>query len=354
MKKYLFLAAASIALASCVNDEKMEMAPKAQKISFDMPVMGAQTRANEFGEIDGTAYPTTEDFVVYAKQHSGNFTGWDAATDFWTSTGLTVTYDAGGYWDTAEDYFWPEDPYKLTFAAYSPATSSGTKSYGATGLTITDFESPADVAGQYDLMYSVRSKDNTEATNASVGATITFKHALSSIVFAAIDGDTKADYEITSLTLACPNWGNEATFTQNINEASNTESPSWTVPTTASVNYNMYSGTYTVSGTQGYVTGSGSAAGKATAILAIPQDVPADAAVTLVYNKKPVLGSIQTGITKTVLLKNFLQTDASQITNWEINGRYTYVFNFGSGKKIFFKPVVEDWVEKATGYITID
>ena len=151
--------------------------------------------------------------------------------------------------------------------------------------------------------------------------------------------------------------GNEATFTQNItDEGTDAESPSWTVPTTAAVSYTMYSGTYPVLETQGYVTGAGSTAGNATAILAIPQNVPEDAEVTIVYNKIPNTTGTprQDGITKHVLLKNFLQSDNSAITKWEINGRYTYVFKFGQGQKIFFKPDVQDWTEVATGYITID
>lgn len=362
MKKFLaFAALASVALVGCVNDEKMEMTSGAQKISFDTPVMSTQTRANEFGEIDGNStpvtYPITEDFVVYAKQHSGVFDGWSTATDFWPTTGLKVSYDnEKGYWDTETDYYWPEAPYQLTFAAYSPAVCSGTKSYGPTGLTITDFESPESVAEQYDLMYSVRSKNNNEASNASSGAYIRFKHALSSIVFAAVDEDTKASYQITSLKLSCDDWGCMATFTQNItDESTDAESPSWTVPTPKSVNYTMYTGTYDVSDSQGYFTGAGSAAGKATAILAIPQDVPANAKVTITYNKIPDTGSPkQEGISKEILLEDFLQSDNSAIGSWKVNGRYTYVFSFGVGKKIFFKPDVQDWEEVATGYITID
>lgn len=374
MKKFLaFATLASVALVGCVNDEKMEMTSGAQKISFDTPVMSTQTRAvNEFGEVDGATYPTTEQFVVYAKQHRDGFNGWETGTaDFWTNTGLKVTYDAavgGGSWDTDEDYYWPEAPYQLTFAAYSPADCSGTKSYGATGLTITDFESPETVASQYDLMYSDRSKNNNEGTHADAGAPITFKHALSSIVFAAVNLDSKMTYEITSLTLTSAKWGVKATFTQGITETaasgstpySENENPSWTTPTVGTVNYTMYSGsTFTVPETNyKHFTGSTSIVGKNTAILAIPQNVPDDAKLTIVYNQIPnTTGtSRQDNITKEVLLSEFEQADGvgTPISSWVVNGRYTYVFSFGPGKKIFFKPTVTDWKEEATAYITIN
>ena len=67
MKRFLFMSAlASVALASCVNDEAMENTSKAsdQKITFNAPVVSGLTRAVA-GEI-GTTYSESESFKVFA------------------------------------------------------------------------------------------------------------------------------------------------------------------------------------------------------------------------------------------------------------------------------------------------
>ena len=114
MKKHLFLAAVvGMALTGCVNEESENLTQQqARKISFDTPVMGIQSRA---GEIQGTAYPESESFVVYAKQYTGVFTKWSEGTDFWTEEGLVASKDHDT-WDTEDDYYWPPTAYTLDYA----------------------------------------------------------------------------------------------------------------------------------------------------------------------------------------------------------------------------------------------
>ena len=78
MKRFLFFAAcASLTLAGCVNDERLDtnevFKKDANKITFSTPVIGANSRA----EIEGGAYPENETFNVFAVRHDAEFLGWD-------------------------------------------------------------------------------------------------------------------------------------------------------------------------------------------------------------------------------------------------------------------------------------
>ena len=128
------MAMAGVALASCVNDvaEGAQNDQKKVKIAFESPVLynNAESRANVFGEISAEtvegsySYPKTENFVIYAVSHEGDFAGWAsaAAAPF---NGQAISYDNSvDGWapkDDNGDYYYWEDGKKMSFAAYSPA-----------------------------------------------------------------------------------------------------------------------------------------------------------------------------------------------------------------------------------------
>ncbi|MBQ6571525.1 MAG: hypothetical protein IIX31_02470, partial [Alistipes sp.] len=175
MKTRLFLAAlAGVALASCVTDKEYDVPAQNEKvkIAFDSPVMyDNNTRANYHGEIgeikSGSTihtYPKSEDFIVYAVEHEGDFAGWDAATPH-ALNDRTVTYDPDldGWADATQDHYWPAG--KMSFAASSPAdleNAADARTYGAEGLEITNFTVP-EVGSQYDLMFSKRATNKTSS-----------------------------------------------------------------------------------------------------------------------------------------------------------------------------------------------
>ena len=93
MKKLLFLAAlSSVALTSCVNEELENMETQ-QALKFDVPAL-SQTKANVFGEIDGTVYPAAENFVVFCKSYKGAFTGWTNTSDYFAANGEVASNNA--------------------------------------------------------------------------------------------------------------------------------------------------------------------------------------------------------------------------------------------------------------------
>lgn len=374
-KNLLLLTLAGLALAGCTSDENLSENASKARIRFEAPLMSKVTRAVT-GEISGTDYPTAESFGIYGIQYSGNFNGWSGSTevkDFWTG-GNTPTVETASYkdvfeghtgvWATAGDYYWVDDPYKLAFAAYSPsdAKNDATISYDAAGFTFADFTVKNNVAEQYDLMYSDRQYDCTRSPYANTGVPLKFNHALSSIVFAATESVNDMEYEITGVKLI-GQIDNEGTFIQDITEKtgvtpySETSDPKWTTVdnTSTTVTYApaIDGGSYTV--TDAYTEFT---KGK-TAILALPQTVPADAYVELSYTVTTTTPSGPSKIDsyiKKIDLDKFIITGSTSdtIDEWEIGNRYVYLINFGAPAKIFFAPTVNEWIEGGIASYTIN
>jgi hypothetical protein len=380
-KNLLLLSLAGLAIASCTSDENLSENAGKSRLRFETPLMSTVTKAVT-GEIGGLIYPTEEKFDIYGIQYSGDFNGWATSTDvkdFWTG-GAVQTVETAAHigsstgvnaaWATTNDYFWVNEPYKLAFAAYSPSDAKGDVStttpiaYGATGFTFTDFKVKDVVASQYDLMYSDRQFDCTRNKYENTGIPLKFNHALSSIVFAAIEEVEKKTYEITSVQLI-GSINNKGTFNQNITEQTGatpyteTSAPEWDelsiVPgPDGKVTYSpvIDGGRYTVTGANDEFTGGKSA------ILPIPQEVPDDAYVKLSYTVKTDLtgGGVKVdNYTKNIPLSGFIVTgtEGDKIEKWEIGYRYVYLINFGGSKKIFFVPTVNEWKTGGTAAYTI-
>lgn len=347
MKKFmLFAAMASVVLTSCVNEDKEVMESASKKaISFDMPVM-KPTRAA--GEIDGTTYPEGETFKVFCKSYTGAYTDWTTYADYFATAGEDVAYN-GTKWSTATVHYWPELGNKLAFAAYSPATASGTFAQTQTGLTITGFSTQDDVANQYDLMYTPRVVD-LDKNDAGTDVPLAFKHALTSVVFKATKTDADATYTIKSLTVKgmISTTGN---FNQNILTPAELDgTPVWTPAAATDKTYSILADkTINVAQDPGTnLTGVGSTAGATTALLLIPQGVDANTTVTITYTK--TTGGNSLDATATIKLVDFLNGTNPPVTEWAMGHRYIYNIIFGANKPIYFAPTVTDWTDVTLDY----
>ena len=351
MKKFmLFAAMASVVLTSCVNEdmEVMESASK-KAISFDMPVMKPTRLA---GEIDGAIYPTGETFKVFCKSYTGTYTDWTAGADYFATAGEDVAYNVGvGEWSTSTVHYWPELGNKLAFAAYSPAAASahGTFAQTQTGLTITGFSTQANVANQYDLMYTPRVID-LDKNSAATPVPLVFKHALTSVVFKATKTDATATYTIKSLTVN----GKVSTtgdFNQNIpTPAALDGTATWeNLATATDKTYSILtSKAIDVAQAGTNLTGAGSTAGASTALLLIPQGVDANTTVTITYTK--TTGSNSLDASATIKLVDFEDGSSNHVTTWVMANRYIYNITFGANKPIYFAPSVADWTDVPLSY----
>ena len=204
MKKILIISI-FIALAfmtGCVEKDVLSPEGKLVDIRFDTPVVNTLTKVH-YGEI-GTPYSTDESFTVFAVLHDIGFEGWSTNATPYIS-GSEFSYNSGhddntvgsGGWISATAYYWPFEGV-LTFAGYSPSNAhssspgydgdgKGQFSYGADGLTITNFSVNADASFHQDVMYGKRVYNRTTSTggtNATYdGVDMEFQHTLASIQF---------------------------------------------------------------------------------------------------------------------------------------------------------------------------
>lgn len=347
MKKVLLLAAtAGIVLSSCVKNEPADtFGASDSKITFEAPAVGATTRAVT-GEIDNSAaYPENESFNVWGWYHQGDYTNFDALTNYMTKENgdpITVTKN-GNTWAPATDYFWPKTG-KLTFAAYSPADAAGTYTHTAQGLQISGFTVPA-VGAQYDLMYSDRAYNRTSstndykgtATNNYDGVDIVFHHALSSIVFkvgTAEDYSTGADIDFKIKSITIKNVYNAGNFNETLTDGTTTRIPAWTATGDANVNYVAFTGEFAVPEDGTTYTEPTDAAD----LILLPQSFESnDQAVVEIAYTYGTAASGEIEATETFLLKS-----STNATAWKPNMRYTYRIIFGLDK-ITFAPIVENW-----------
>lgn len=381
MKKNLFfILMAGVALAGCVSEEVVSENNGPKAITFSSPVMyqNASTRANFYGEVGvhtyGTtttySYPREENFMIYAVQHDNLFSGWANATAHEINN-TAISYDGsvdGWAPKTSENkyYYWPEG--MMSFAASSPADleNSAIREYGAEGLTIKNFEIPATAAKQYDLLFSVRTVNNTSAqmqhgAEAYSGLPIQFQHALSAVRF-SIQNETEAEVVLTDIQIYGTHYKGD--FAENLTE--NAEdytqyvrgtnvNPAWTVTEdlVAEDNaYDAFEGKVVFPAEAQYVaslaysdTDEQGEEDKVYTLLLMPQTLKNDAVVKVKYtvdgNPHTKVAQLNLGTTK----------DKGQIISaWEMGWRYTYRLVYtaetASRDKIYFAPSTDEWKDQ--------
>ena len=345
MKKNLFwVAFACVALASCVNEsENLLEENKGQRLTFGAPVMYNQSRT-VVGEIDGTNYPDGESFTVFGIEHEGRFVDWatnvitnDEGKGFFPAAGEVVTKGTDRYWYTTKDYYLPTEPNRyLSFAAYSPssATANGTFTYGAAGLTITDWRMPD--TDMYDLMYSTQATDvKTDVVN------IAFLHALSSIhiKFAMAATDGPSSVVVTNVAIKGEGIKNKGTFKDNITTEKEGTAAAWTgLTATADIptEYAILNSEYNVTTTATEPTAS-------VDFLPIPQKLENQTLLISYEIKMEGDTDYQVVENLEIPFKEFKVADVVETTEWERAKRYFYTVTFGGLTKIKFSPSVEGW-----------
>ena len=236
MKKFFFLTVvAGVALAGCVKNEPAPFESE-QQITFAAPVVGLNTKAvNEVWN----NYPTDAayDFAVWGYYYAGGtYTTFDDGQLYMNN--VTVSYDGTlSGWAPATPYYWPKNG-SLTFIAYSPATLKATEDITVTkaGIQIEDYTVDADPAKQVDLLFSERAynkksvdddiagsgetdKDPSVTDDRYAGVHLSFKHALSSILFTARTKDTYTGTTITLKEISLLNIKSSGTFNQTLKDA---------------------------------------------------------------------------------------------------------------------------------------
>lgn len=338
MKKFfLFTAMAGVALTGCVKTES-EVAVKSDsnRIVFDNPVVSSVTRAL----IDGTEYPTDVPFSVYAQYKNAN-TGENllymenVTTRYVTSTPGTNQKS----WVPVGNYYWPKQG-TLSFAAYSPTAASTVFNRVSwaddSGFTFDNFNAATNQANSYDLMYSDYVADQEQGDEADYtkyyGIQLTFRHALSALVFRAKAADEYDGAEIKVKTIEVLEAYNQGDLTTN--NADNTAGWSdFQNPTTMAV-----------ANIAGAALDHTDFAQQGDVLLMVPQafDHNGGVQVKITYTIDTESNATMTQ-THTVDLS--MLTENGTVTahaDWKMGKRYIYDITIGLDR-IYFAPTVTDW-----------
>lgn len=199
--------------------------------------------ANDGDKIDFIATPFHESFIQ-TDQARGSETGNDDMRDFGVYTYYTAdafipgtstpnfmcnthVEKTSGTWTYEPLMFWPNNG-KLSFFAYSPYASQGdsytslSSTPSTAGYPQLTYTVPDDVITQRDLLVSVPLLNQTKTSrNADGKLPLTFRHALSCIVFNAKMTDA-CDFpvKVTSITLG--NFKNKATLSYDVSSTPGT------------------------------------------------------------------------------------------------------------------------------------
>ena len=338
MKKLFLSILAVAALASCSKNEVIYTEVDSEiKLA---PVASIATKANVLQAIDGTTYPTKENFDVYAywkNVDAGQM--FKEGTDYLKGEGSGVEFvNKGAYWGGTTTYYWPKNG-SLRFAAYSPSSIDMTHDLATDTYSVENYEQPSNTANTWDLLVAPTSESYTAET-ATENVSVVFEHALSWITLKvkAKDAAAAAAFDIKELII------DNVITKANLDAVMTGEDKAfnWELSTVATdkAGYKVYAGSQLVTVTATVIEST------SNGTLVIPQPTTT---VTVNYTQNALEGTPELP-NQSVTVPLVLDADN---TPWEAGKHYTYTLIFGLDE-ILINPSVEDWKEVEVGDIDTD
>ncbi len=320
MKKLMLIAAACVALASCVKNEEAPILVDESPIGFQAVVGLESTRA----AVDAIA--TTDKFMASAFLLNENKT-WAAnsgeAQQYFVNQEVAYT---GGKWTTTPSYYWPSKG-SLTFFAHYPATSSIAKFDGIN--YVFENYNVDDANKNIDLMVA-----DVVADKVANEVPVTFRHKLTRIGISAIkmDANDVPNRTVTLTSVKLTNLKNQGTLTQT----GQTGVTAWSGHSGAK--------TYELLTIAQPVTAYGTQDPQAIStdqIFFLPQEFTSDAAkIIITYTVTTPIAGGSGNSTETVVKEFALST----YSNFGMNCWYTFNLQIGAAQPIIWEqPKVEGW-----------
>lgn len=364
-----FLAAALLTAAGaagCVKfspatTDKTDSTPR--RVEFPTPIVSPVTKADagtdtEANTDEGVANLEEYGFGVFGLWYPDEFSGWES------TPGAAVHIDGDGFFydggagSRAKGGTWISDPAhywlpmgKMAFAAWSPydikESEETTLSYGATGLTIKDFDTQN---GERDLMYSERVYDKTSSQGSNPtydGIDLVFHHALAALKFTTNaeidrssgwgkgDGSGTATPTVTTVTLTSIElWGfdRKGNFSENVDETTPltyASAPQWSDVGTRYTEDDPL--VIELDEMSAYI---------------IPQQIPSEAKIRIYYTVQigdnPPLPSVSQPLS---LSGSKITGTEDILASWDMGKRYVYHITVTSAVMIRFSVDITPWHE---------
>ena len=329
MKKIFFSLLAIAALASCAKTEAVyEGADSEIKL---VPVAAKQTKANVLGAIDGTEYPTAENFDVYG--YWKNVGAGETYTDGQSYFGGAVEFtNKGNYWGGVTPYYWPKNG-ALRFAAYSPADLDLAHEQVGDVFSVDGYSQPSNTAETWDFLVAPTSESYTAMT-AAENVSVVFEHALSWITLQVKTKDAAAEGVFTIKSVKINGVNTTADFEASMLGQEMVQYESWT-------NWSAPAEYVVFDGVQGVTAEPTVIENTAAGTLVIPQ---ATTNVTVVFDQKGVNGTMD--MTDMVVNLDLVLDQDNE--PWRPGYHYIYTLVFGLDE-ILINPSVDLWNEYIVG-----
>ena len=324
MKKFFFSCLAIAAIAACAKTEAVYTEGETE-IQLS-PVTALTTKANVNGVIDGTKYPTAENFKVYA--YWANEAAGSQFETAETYLNNVEFVNKGMFWGGTTTYYWPKNG-SLRFAAYSPASLSMAHYLASDVYELNGLTYPADLAESYDILVAPTTESYTAQT-AAEKVSVVFEHALSWITFKLVSTDVADnDFKVTDVIV------NDVNVHGNLVADMKADTKTWS--TAMPKNINVYNSTgLNVTTTPKIYENTFADRDHGKNFLVLPQETTT---VTINFTQNAMDGTPElTGQTVTIPL-TLADNDP-----WEAGKHYTYTVIFDLDE-ILINPSVEDWEE---------
>lgn len=206
MKKELCMMAIGLLLASCSADEEIAnvQTSEANAISFNVVSNNPQTKAELIDNAtDLQKYP----FDIFAFKEDGTLFMGAHDTEY-AHDGVEIRYQSGmwTYTDQAEKKYWPHEP--LHFYAVYPVLSDNrfmfmswlmNRENHSISYTAFDEFAEGNTAKNVDVMYAIAPYQKKSKNRGTVA--LTFKHALSQLLFKAVTEDLTIEVKIKEMSI---------------------------------------------------------------------------------------------------------------------------------------------------------
>ena len=325
MKKIFFSLLAIAAIASCAKTDAVYEETKSEiKLA---PVAALQTKANVLAAIDGTTYPTAENFDVYGYYKNGDASNY---TDGESYFGGAVEFtNKGAYWGGVKSYYWPKNG-TLRFAAYSPSSLDVDHNQIGDTFSVDGYSQPSNTAETWDFLVAPTSAPYTAMT-AAENVAIKFEHALSWITLKVKAKNAEAADVFSIKNVTINGISTTADFAASMLDQEMVAPESWSNWGGENADVEVFNGVQAVTGEAAVIENT------TAGTLVIPQ---ATTKVTVTFNQKGVNGTMNME-DMVVELDLVLDKDGEA---WKPGYHYTYTLIFGLDE-ILINPSVDTWEE---------